>query len=191
MVGRPWSGRPAGSIRDSRCTTARTRRWRARSGSTTPASRPACVKQPGRGGELMENHDNQTLFDINAIKLPTDHPQGRPRARCRCWAAAINAFSRGIACYTPASATLRSRSLDRNSYDSRLVQPRSTGAMPQQLRRRRAVRRTTVPLIAAAGECRQTAGRREIGWTRSDPLAIRQLDGSAAHRRGREGAAGS
>jgi pullulanase len=44
----------------------------------------------------VENHDNQTLFDINAYKLPTSTSK-EDRARVQILGAAINAFSQGVA----------------------------------------------------------------------------------------------
>jgi pullulanase/glycogen debranching enzyme len=44
----------------------------------------------------VENHDNQTLFDINAFKLPHG-TSTEDRARVQMLGAAINAFSQGVA----------------------------------------------------------------------------------------------
>jgi pullulanase/glycogen debranching enzyme len=81
-------------------------------------SQPAgYVSQPDEVVNYVENHDNQTLFDINVLKLPVDTPP-EERARVQILAAAINAFSQGIAYYHAGIDVLRSKSLDRNSYDS-------------------------------------------------------------------------
>jgi len=65
----------------------------------------------------VENHDNQTLFDINVYKLPlTTSPDDR--ARAQILAAAVTAFSQGVAYYHAGVDTLRSKSMDRNSYNS-------------------------------------------------------------------------
>jgi len=65
----------------------------------------------------VENHDNQTLFDLNVFKLPAGTTR-EDRARVQILAAAINAFSQGIAYFHAGIDTLRSKSMDRNSYDS-------------------------------------------------------------------------
>ena len=65
----------------------------------------------------VENHDNQTLYDINAFKLPLA-TAAADRARVQILAAALNAFSQGIAYFHAGMELLRSKSLDRNSFDS-------------------------------------------------------------------------
>jgi pullulanase len=81
-------------------------------------SQPAgYVSQPGEVVNYVENHDNQTLYDLNAYKLPTT-TSSEDRARVQMLGAAINAFSQGIAYFHAGIDTLRSKSMDRNSYDS-------------------------------------------------------------------------
>ncbi|GAB3737388.1 pullulanase-type alpha-1,6-glucosidase [Luteimonas pelagia] len=75
------------------------------------------VAQPGEVVNYVENHDNQTLFDINVFKLPPDTTTAE-RARVQVLALALNAFSQGIAYFHAGGELLRSKSLDRNSYDS-------------------------------------------------------------------------
>ena len=58
-----------------------------------------------------------TLFDVNALRLPAGTSTA-DRARVQVLAAATVAFSQGIAYYHAGVDTLRSKSLDRNSYDS-------------------------------------------------------------------------
>ena len=65
----------------------------------------------------VENHDNQTLFDLNAFKLPLA-PRAPSARACRCSAAALNAFSQGITYFHAGVELLRSKSMDRNSFDS-------------------------------------------------------------------------
>jgi len=65
----------------------------------------------------VENHDNQTLFDVNVYKLPAGTSRD-DRARVQLLAMAINAFSQGVAYFHAGIDTLRSKSLDRNSFDS-------------------------------------------------------------------------
>jgi pullulanase len=75
------------------------------------------VAQPGEVVNYVENHDNQTLFDLLALKLPPDTPS-HERARVQLLAAATTAFSQGVAYFHAGLEVLRSKSLDRNSYDS-------------------------------------------------------------------------
>jgi pullulanase-type alpha-1,6-glucosidase len=75
------------------------------------------VSQPGEVVNYVENHDNQTLFDIQAFKLPLATSR-EDRARTQILAAAVVAFSQGIAYYHAGIEILRSKSMDRNSYDS-------------------------------------------------------------------------
>ncbi|MDB5959573.1 MAG: alpha,6-glucosidase [Massilia sp.] len=73
--------------------------------------------QPGEAVNYVENHDNQTLYDINAFKLPRATTSAE-RARVQMLGAAIVAFSQGVAYYHAGIDTLRSKSLDRNSFNS-------------------------------------------------------------------------
>ena len=75
------------------------------------------VVDPQEVVNYVENHDNWTLFDNNAFKLPKNTSR-EDRARVQILGAAINSFSQGVAYYHAGIDTLRSKSLDRNSYDS-------------------------------------------------------------------------
>jgi pullulanase len=93
-------------------------------GETLPLSKIDYAGQPagyaGAPGEVVnyvENHDNMTLFDINVLKLPLAISMA-DRARVQILASAINAFSQGIAYWHAGIEGLRSKSLDRNSFDS-------------------------------------------------------------------------
>ena len=106
----------AGSLRDYQLRTA--------DGSNRPLAsidykgQPAgYAAQPGEVVNYVENHDNQTLFDINAMKLPRDTSR-EDRARVQLLGAALVAFSQGIAYFHAGMDVLRSKSLDRNSFDS-------------------------------------------------------------------------
>jgi pullulanase-type alpha-1,6-glucosidase len=75
------------------------------------------ASEPAEVVNYVENHDNQTLFDLDAFKLPRD--TSRPdRARVQVLAMALNAFSQGVAYFHAGIDTLRSKSMDRNSFDS-------------------------------------------------------------------------
>ncbi len=75
------------------------------------------VTAPGEVVNYVENHDNQTLYDLHAFKLPLG-TSSADRARAQILAAALNAFSQGIAYYHAGIELLRSKSMDRNSFDS-------------------------------------------------------------------------
>jgi pullulanase len=75
------------------------------------------VLDPSEAVNYVENHDNQTLFDNNVFKLPAG-TSTEDRARVQTLGAAIVAFSQGMAYYHAGVDTLRSKSLDRNSYDA-------------------------------------------------------------------------
>jgi len=75
------------------------------------------VTDPQEVVNYVENHDNQTLFDINVYKLPVATTR-EDRARVQMLGAAIVAFSQGVAYYHAGVETLRSKSMDRNSYNS-------------------------------------------------------------------------
>jgi pullulanase len=75
------------------------------------------AQSPQEVVNYVENHDNHTLFDILALKLPMDTSR-EERARAQVVALALNTFSQGIAYYHAGGEILRSKSLDKNSYDS-------------------------------------------------------------------------
>jgi pullulanase/glycogen debranching enzyme len=75
------------------------------------------ASEPGETVNYVENHDNQTLYDINAFKLPQT-TSARERAQVQMLGAAINAFSQGVAYFHAGFDILRSKSLDRNSFES-------------------------------------------------------------------------
>jgi pullulanase-type alpha-1,6-glucosidase len=72
---------------------------------------------PGEVVNYVENHDNQTLFDNNAMKLPLD-TSAEDRARVQLLGLATTLFSQGVAYVHAGAEILRSKSLDRNSFDS-------------------------------------------------------------------------
>ena len=81
-------------------------------------SQPAgYASEPSEAVNYVENHDNQTLYDINVLKLPVN-TSAAERARVQVLGMAINAFSQGVAYYHAGIDILRSKSLDRNSFNS-------------------------------------------------------------------------
>jgi pullulanase/glycogen debranching enzyme len=82
------------------------------------AGQPAgYAAEPGEVVNYVENHDNATLFDVGALKLPPDTSR-EDRARHQVLALATVALSQGIAYFHAGAELLRSKSLDRNSFDS-------------------------------------------------------------------------
>lgn len=75
------------------------------------------VVQPQEVVNYVENNDNQTLFDINVYKLPQATSR-EDRARVQMLGTALNAFSQGVAYLHAGVDTMRSKSMDRNSYNS-------------------------------------------------------------------------
>ena len=116
--------RAADLVRAGLAGTLRDYRMQAADGSTKPLrdidykGQPAgYAAQPSEVVNYVENHDNQTLFDLNAMKLPRDTSR-EDRARVQLLGAAFVAFSQGIAYFHAGQDVLRSKSLDRNSFDS-------------------------------------------------------------------------
>jgi pullulanase/glycogen debranching enzyme len=75
------------------------------------------ASQPSEVVNYVENHDNLTLFDNDVLKLPQATSR-EDRARVQLLGASIVAFSQGIAYFHAGIDTLRSKSMDRNSFDS-------------------------------------------------------------------------
>jgi pullulanase/glycogen debranching enzyme len=75
------------------------------------------ASQPGEVVNYVENHDNQTLWDNDVLKLPLS-TSGADRARVQILGAAVVAFSQGVAYFHAGVDLLRSKSFDRNSFDS-------------------------------------------------------------------------
>jgi pullulanase-type alpha-1,6-glucosidase len=65
----------------------------------------------------VDAHDNETLFDLLALKLPADTPMA-DRVRMNTVSLATAALSQSPSFWHAGTDLLRSKSLDRNSYDS-------------------------------------------------------------------------
>ncbi|MCL2733421.1 MAG: pullulanase-type alpha-1,6-glucosidase, partial [Actinomycetia bacterium] len=72
---------------------------------------------PGDALAYVDAHDNESLYDALAYKLPIG-TSAADRARMQVLAEATAALSQGPALYQAGSDLLRSKSLDRNSFDS-------------------------------------------------------------------------
>jgi pullulanase/glycogen debranching enzyme len=75
------------------------------------------VAQPGDAVHYVENHDNHTLFDANVLKLPASASM-LERLHRQNVGNALVAWSQGTVYIHAGQELLRSKSLDRNSYDS-------------------------------------------------------------------------
>lgn len=75
------------------------------------------AREPGEVVNYVENHDNLTLFDLQALRLPAGTP-GEQRARSQLLGIAFTTFSQGIMYWHAGVEILRSKSLDRDSFDS-------------------------------------------------------------------------
>lgn len=65
----------------------------------------------------VDAHDNETLYDALAFKLPRDTTMAN-RVRYQALSLAIPTLGQGVPFYLAGSDILRSKSLDKNSYDS-------------------------------------------------------------------------
>ena len=72
---------------------------------------------PGEVVNYVENHDNLTLFDLNALRLPRGISREQ-RARSQLLGVAFTVLSQGVAYLHAGVEILRSKSLDRDSFDS-------------------------------------------------------------------------
>ena len=106
----------AGSVREMTLTT-----WRGQTLAFEKipyGNQPAgYASAPGEAVNYVENHDNQTLFDNDLLKLPLA-TSGADRARVQILGAAVVAFSQGVAYFHAGVDLLRSKSFDKNSFDS-------------------------------------------------------------------------
>ncbi|MGC8921304.1 pullulanase-type alpha-1,6-glucosidase [Streptomyces sp. PG2] len=75
------------------------------------------AKAPGDALAYVDAHDNESLFDALTYKLPKD-TSASERARMQVLAMATAALSQGPALSQAGTDRLRSKSLDRNSFDS-------------------------------------------------------------------------
>jgi pullulanase len=162
-----------------------------RNGQRVPLSRidyngqPAgFASQPAEVVNYVENHDNQTLFDNNATKLPRETSR-EDRARVQHLGAALVAFSQGIAYFHAGQEILRSKSLDRNSYDSgdwfnRLdwtLQDNGFGAGLPPERDNKDHWPVMQPLLDAGPRIKPTPA--EIAWTRDAFLDLLRIRASS------------
>ncbi|WP_229419455.1 pullulanase-type alpha-1,6-glucosidase [Pseudoduganella dura] len=72
---------------------------------------------PAETINYVEAHDNQTLFDVNALKLP-QATRLADRVRMQTLGNAINTLAQGVPFFHAGQEILRSKSLDRDSYNA-------------------------------------------------------------------------
>ena len=75
------------------------------------------TRDPREAINYVAAHDNETLFDINQYKLPQDTPMAE-RVRVQNLANSLVLLAQGVPFLHAGQELLRSKSLDRNSYDS-------------------------------------------------------------------------
>jgi len=80
-------------------------------------SPPGYTAQPREAITYVDAHDNLTLFDALAYKLPPSTPMA-DRIRMQTLALATTAFSQGVLFWHAGAELLRSKSLDGDSYNS-------------------------------------------------------------------------
>jgi len=73
--------------------------------------------QPSETINYVEAHDNQTLYDLNVYKLPLATSMAE-RVRVQTLGAAINILAQGVPFLHAGQEMLRSKSMDRDSYDA-------------------------------------------------------------------------
>jgi len=75
------------------------------------------TSDPQEAVNYVAAHDNETLFDINQYKLPRTTPMAE-RVRAQNLATSLVLLAQGVPLLHAGQELLRSKSLDRNSYDS-------------------------------------------------------------------------
>ena len=143
----PGQARPGRQPRRLRVPGLHRRDRRRAATSTTTASRPGYAADPSEVVTYVDAHDNETLFDALALKLPAGHVDGRPGADEHPVAVDGRARRRAWSFWHAGTDLLRSKSLDRNSYDSGDWFNRVDWTAPGQHLRLRAAAggRTTAP----------------------------------------------
>jgi pullulanase len=142
------------------------------------------ASQPGEVVNYVENHDNPTLWDIHLLKLPRETTR-EDRARVQVLGGALTAFSQGIAYFHAGIELLRSKNLDRNSYDSgdwfnridwTLNDNHFGGGLPPR-RENEGLWPAMRPLLADAGALKPTPA--ELRFTRDAFLDLLRLRASS------------
>jgi pullulanase-type alpha-1,6-glucosidase len=106
----------AGNLRSFRFLTAE---GTERRGDEIPfgAGAAAYGDQPGETVNYVDAHDNETLYDLMTLKLPIDTSMS-DRVRMNTLALATTTLSQSPSLWHAGTDLLRSKSMDRNSYNS-------------------------------------------------------------------------
>ena len=81
-------------------------------------SNVAYAGEPKETVNYVSAHDNETLFDCIALRASSEHTTLRDRIRMNRLCTSIVALSQGVPFFHAGDELLRSKSLDRDSYDS-------------------------------------------------------------------------
>ncbi|WP_322921179.1 pullulanase-type alpha-1,6-glucosidase [Nocardioides renjunii] len=107
----------AGNLADFRFTSSRTGQ-EVRGADVDHDGRPAgYAAEPSETVAYVDAHDNETLWDSLALKLPRATPMA-DRVRMNTVSLSTVALGQGVVFWHAGTDLLRSKSLDRNSYDS-------------------------------------------------------------------------
>jgi pullulanase len=106
----------SGTLRDYRFTD-RTGAVRSNAEIDYFGQKAGFAASPSETINYIEAHDNQTLFDVNAFRLPQSTSLA-DRVRVQSMGAAINVLAQGVPFFHAGQEILRSKSLDRDSYNS-------------------------------------------------------------------------
>ena len=107
----------AGNLRAYELTDA-VGRGRSRRRARLPGSSPAgYADQPDEVINYVDAHDNETLYDLSVFKLPRDTSMA-DRVRMNTLSLATVTLSQSPSFWHAGTELLRSKSLDRNSYNS-------------------------------------------------------------------------
>ena len=108
----------AGTLRSFRFRSARTGRpTRGDEVGYVPGRAAGYASEPAEALNYVDAHDNETLFDALAHKLPPDTDPDQ-RARAHLLALGVATLGQNPVLWHAGVELLRSKSLDRNSYDS-------------------------------------------------------------------------
>ena len=155
---RPGPARPGRQPARLRVHGIRRHRQDAATRSTTTAQPAGYADEPDEVITYVDAHDNETLCDALTFKLPRRHADGRPRAHEHRSRSRPTTLSQTPSFWHAGADLLRSKSLDRNSYNSGDWFNRSTGpARSQRLRLRAAAGApTTRPSGRSCSRCWRT-----------------------------------
>ena len=107
----------AGNLRDFVLRSQETGQEVPGTGISYNGSPAAYAEDPDEVVNYVDAHDNETLFDALTFKLPQDLPMDQ-RVRLNTVALSTTALSQSISFWHAGADLLRSKSLDRNSYNS-------------------------------------------------------------------------